>query len=172
MKRSLLVPLFSVVLMIIVMRLQGAALVTAVCPRGIVDLEFAWNNTRFDAITGALNHDDIWTNLVLDFLFIASYRWFLVIACRRMRPRYSTNAAPAFFVIFFVMLTKGAALLDVIENSMLMLRLAGNTGAGLLPVAGTCAAIKFGTIAAVLLFLLYSVLFRRKGEAPNVVPAV
>ena len=73
--------------MIIIMRIQGKALITPVSPLGILDLEFARTAYRLSQLRLFWNAQDLFMNIYLDFAFIISYVWFLSVASMRIMER-------------------------------------------------------------------------------------
>jgi len=143
--------------MIVVMRLQGAPLITPFSNDGIVDLEFAWNENRFKGLMMLWNDQIVRTNLYLDFLFIAAYTWLLGTWCRQQTRRY-TRRLPQLFAMAALL----AGAFDVLENTCLLLRIGGWEQPLLLKAAALAAGTKFLLILGVLVFILFSLVFRRR----------
>jgi hypothetical protein len=156
MKRSILPSLTAFLLVFALMRVQGAPIAARV-PGGILGLEFAWYDITFEFRMLYIEYRVVILNIWLDFLFILAYTWFLLSACKAVAPRFINRAIPRFFARLAVM----AALFDMVENVAMLGRLYHWFGQFAVPLAFICAAIKFAAVALVLLFLLYSLLWRK-----------
>lgn len=116
-------------------RLSSACLYTPLTPRAIVDLELAFDQSE------ALTIKEFWStyscghgfsissngleaatvNIILDFPFIAAYRWFLIVLFTISKNGYA-NLRVAGFAIAMVF-----ASLDVIENLFMLIFLRSNS---------------------------------------------
>lgn len=111
---------------------------------GILDLEFAWTQTRFDSILadwGGVGIEAAQRQILVDFAFIASYAsllWFLSILARRPTLRWLAAAAAA---------------CDVVENLCMLAGVYGVT-TSLAPLASVLATIKFTLLLVLVLWLL------------------
>lgn len=150
MKRNLLVSFLLVVVMIMVMRWQGSALVTPMSPKGIIDLEFARTAARLDILKLFWDLQVVRINIYLDFLFIAAYAWFLCTACLYIGARTGWGK----WSRSFMTVALGAALFDVFENFLMLLIINGRFSTGLLELVFYAALIKFLLVGSVVLFLL------------------
>lgn len=160
MKRNLLISFVSVLVMIFVMRWQGSSLVTPLTQKGIIDLEFAKTPERFDQIRLFLDHQTVVTNIYIDFLFIAAYAAFLVIACRFVRSRTGWEKWSSIFSSFAF----SAAFFDVCENFLMLMVWNGRFDPAAMQFVFYCAIIKFALAALVILFLLVCWPFVLKGK--------
>ena len=147
MKQKLLVSFCCTLVMFLVMRWQGAVLVSPQSPLGIIDFELARTPGRLRELLFFWNLDDVLHHIYLDFLFIAAYGWFLYTACSAT----GNSRAPVFSGMAL-----SAAAFDVLENLLMMLVITGRFSAALLQVIFFCAVLKFLLLALVLLFLLVS----------------
>jgi hypothetical protein len=139
--------------MFAVMRIQGAALVTAATPKGIIDLEFARLLPNFSSMMRQLNETQVVINILLDFLFIPAYWMFLAVAfdkvwlegpATKFQGRNNHYAA----------ITLGAGL-DVVENIFMLICVLGNPTGFLVEATFVLALLKFTAIGlAVLIFVL------------------
>lgn len=152
MKRNLLISFLLVFVMIFIMQWQGTSLVTPVSPKGIIDLEFAKTPERFLQLQLFMDQTKLRINLYLDFLFMASYVWFLVAACRYIKHKTGWTRASGIFSSLAI----SGGLFDVAENFLLILLLEGRFDPSILEVVYYCAAIKFVLAGSVLLYLLFS----------------
>ena len=91
MKRQVLLSFVFLLVMIIVMRWQGKSLVTPMSPYGILDLEFARTGERMQQLRLFWNAKDVFFNVYMDFLFIASYTWFFISACQFIKKFLTGN---------------------------------------------------------------------------------
>ncbi|HEX6333829.1 MAG TPA: hypothetical protein VFZ78_06365 [Flavisolibacter sp.] len=161
MKKNFWISLLSVIVMIMVMRWQGAALVTPQTPRGIIDLEFAGTVDRFRSMRMFIDSNAAMVNLYLDFLFIISYVWFLSSAAK-LAERTGFRLIPSEWPVRIAFL---AGLLDIGENMLLLDALAAGGTRFTLQLTWWLALIKFTAAGIVVLFLLLAaivLLFTRK----------
>ena len=154
MHKRFIIALLAVIFMLIVMRLQGQSLVTPASPLGILDLEFAKTEERLQQLLIFWNAKDIYTNIFLDFLFIATYTWLFLEALKLLQSENN----PTFFRVL-VIITLLAAILDVAEN-LLMLVVIKQAATSTLTVIYWIAIIKFLSAGLVLLIIFYSALYR------------
>ena len=152
MKRRLLISFIAVVLLILLMRWQGSALVTPVSPKGIIDVEFARTEGRWQQLLLFLDLQALRINLYLDLLFIVSYVWFLLTACQYIQSKTAWRRATAVFKT--VALTAGV--LDVLENFMILLVLENRIAPDVLQTVFYIAAAKFALAGVTILYLLFS----------------
>jgi hypothetical protein len=161
MKRSLLSSLIAFLIMLIIMRVQGAPIAARV-PGGILGLEFAWYDLVFEGKLLFIEHRIVILNIWLDFLFILAYTCFLVTACKAVGDRSGKTGAARFFARVVLL----AGVFDVVENVAMLGRLYFWFGPAAPQVACICAALKFLALAFVLLFLLYALLSGRAVRRP------
>lgn len=131
---------------------MGKPLITPVSPKGIIDVEFSRTTERFHQLQLFLDPAKVTTNIYLDFLFIASYTWFLVTACTYIRNRTKWIK----WGNIFIGLAIAAALFDACENFLMLLIFQGKFLPSVLQVVFYCALIKFVLAGLVVLFLLGS----------------
>jgi hypothetical protein len=118
MKRSLLSSLIAFLIMLIIMRVQGAPIAARV-PGGILGLEFAWYDLVFEGKLLFIEHRIVILNIWLDFLFILAYTCFLVTACKAVGDRSGKTGAARFFARVVLL----AGVFDVVENVAMLGRL-------------------------------------------------
>jgi hypothetical protein len=147
MKRNLLISFLSVVIVILVMRWQGSGLITPQSANGILDLEFAKTAERFHQLQLFWNHETVLQNIYLDFLFIISYTWFLITACKAVNNTKSN---------LFSGLAISAGAFDVLENFLMILVWNGRFEASLLQIVYYAAAIKFFLAGIIVGYLILS----------------
>ena len=150
MKKNWLLPLAFLVVMIIIMRYQGLALVTPVSPLGILDLEFARTDKRLQELRMFWNTDHLFTNIYLDFLFIISYVWFLVSVSLRIQKRPGWERAGKWAASFAL----AAGFFDVLENFLMIMIYQERFDSILLQMVFFLAVLKFALILLVLFFIL------------------
>jgi hypothetical protein len=143
MKKKWIFSLVGFVLTTAMMQWQGASLKNVAAPGGILGLEFARNSESLQLLLISWKSNDVWTNILLDFIYIPSYTFFFVASLRLLR---AAN--------FTVVLASLAALFDLAENSLMMLSLAGHYSSISLQATALLAGLKFfclGFCAAVII---------------------
>lgn len=155
-KYFLLLLLLGTCIMIVVMAKTGATLKTPETPRGILDLEFAYNTTKTTTVlnawapnTSADNTSAAKTNTYLDFIFLFFYSLFLFFTCDKI-ARITQNKIGA--------LIAGGALwagiLDVIENAGMLITLSGGGSGKVAFITTLCSFIKWALAAIAVLYVL------------------
>ena len=150
----------------------GATLKTPATPKGILDLEFAYNTTRTAIVINAWQpstHESFGNikaarlNTYLDFIFLFFYSLFLFFACKKI-ARLSNGA----FSKVGTLLAKAALIagfLDVLENTGMLITLSGNGTGTIALFTTTCSVIKWAlalTAAAYCLTGLMVVISKKK----------
>jgi hypothetical protein len=164
-KRLLSVLVFFIA-MLVAMRIQGAALVTSISPRGIIDLEFARTATLFNAMLQRMGRTNVLINIFLDFIFIISYWLFFTVSFNKL----SAGRAAGIFGMQggHYALISIAALLDIIENISMLICLSAGATQFLVYLTYVVALIKFLAVALAILHLLVLLILyfaRRKTTA-------
>lgn len=139
-------------LMIVVMRWQGATLINEHSTKGILDLEFARTAANADRFITFWDPADVRLNIYLDFLFIIAYCWFFIAAIEKIGNRMGvrwTRTVRSFRSAAII-----AGLLDVAENISMLGYLGGVGRDPSLTAAYWFATFKFMTIIVVLLFII------------------
>ncbi len=145
--------------MLIVMAKSGATLRTMATPKGILDLEFAYNGDKAAAVMKAWQNNDktdIVTaakiNTQLDFIFLLFYSAFLYNGCRIILVYF--KGADANIGLLLANGAIAAGLLDILENIGMLFTLHGYTNSAI-PLA-TCSfsIVKWLLALAALLYLL------------------
>jgi hypothetical protein len=147
-KYSLLFLLLGTLVMIVVMTKTGATLKTPATPKGILDLEFAYNTSKADIVTTAWAPTETINNIgaakintLLDFIFLFFYALFLFFTCKKM-ARLSNGA----FSKAGMLLANGAlaaGFLDVLENAGMLYTLSGPASGTVALFTTICSAIKW-----------------------------
>lgn len=130
-------------------------MITPQSPKGIIDLEFAKTPERLLQLQLFWNHETVLKNIYLDFIFILSYAWFLVSACKAVNNNRST---------IFQGIAISAAAFDVLENFLMILVWNGRFAPSVLQLVFYAAAIKFLLAGIVIGYLILSLfgLFKRR----------
>jgi len=158
MKMRLFISLLLTIATALVLRWQGSALVTPVSPYGVIHLEFAWSAENLRQLQLFWPHDDVTTNIYLDFLFLAAYGFFLYTACRWRAAGMKHQKGAPVFTSFSLM----APALDLLENFLMLLVWNARFKPFSLKIIAVAAALKFILVAAVLLFIVFSFFASRK----------
>ena len=144
-KYSLLFLLIGTAIMIVVMTKTGATLKTTATPKGILDLEFAYNTSKVATVTTAWAGENInaaKTNTYLDFIFLIFYSLFLFFTCKKI-----ARCSNGWFSKAGMLLANGALIagfLDVLENVGMLYTLSGNYCSGTVALlTTTCSLIKW-----------------------------
>jgi hypothetical protein len=125
----------------VVMTKTGAPLKTPDTPKGILDLEFAYNTSKAAIVTTAWAGATIGaakTNTYLDFIFLLFYSLFLFFASDKIARIIKSKAG--------TLIANGAlyaGLLDVVENAGMLMTLSGNTSGTTTFLTTACAVIKW-----------------------------
>ena len=146
------------------LRWQGASLFTAESKGGIVDLEMADTPEKLQHLMGIWNKQVAVNNIYIDFLFIPCYALFLAVCCKYMadkivRPSYQK------WMNRLVKLIVVAALLDVVENILMLMSIEGNYTSETLLLTRLIASSKFLFVGLAILYILFGLfisLFSKK----------
>lgn len=158
-KYLLLFFLLGSLVMVYVMAKTGAPLKTAATPHGILDLEFAYNTEKTTTVINAWSVTtpvDIIAaarfNTWLDYIFLFFYSIFLFLAANSISKAFGGGFGRAGKIV-----AKGALLagiLDVLENSGMLLTLSGNGSGGVAFMTSFCSVIKWVLALMALLYVL------------------
>lgn len=163
--KKLLLPFFFIgtVATMLVMMKTGAPLKTTVTPLGILNLEFAYNNAQ---VTGIINawHEPSHPHKILiaiyntcwDFLFLFFYAGFLFLACKKIAGNLKGPASKAGNLIACGAILAG--ILDILENTGMLLSLHGHTSNTIAFLTVFCSVIKWGLAIIALLYVLTGLL--------------
>lgn len=166
MKKQILIAAISCLVVIVLMRIQGAGLITSVTPRGILDLEFANSPARLTTVLAAWEQATVMCNIWIDFLFIPAYVLLLSLSVASVAGRrgkgFLRNAG-----LLLQRAAFAAGVMDVAENLLMLQSIAGNYTPDSLWLTYYCASIKFGIVFCILLYLLISTPLIFKKNKPD-----
>ena len=155
-KYPLLFLLIGTAIMIVVMAKNGASLKTPATPKGILDLEFAYNSAKTTVVINAWapnsSIDNIGAaknNTYYDFIFLFFYALFLFFTCKKIA--HINNS------IIGLLIAKGAlaaGVLDVFENAGMLITLSGKSSDNIAMLTTTIAVIKWALAIAAVIYLL------------------
>jgi hypothetical protein len=158
----LIIAVAGTLLLATMMKDQGAPLVTCNTPQGILNLEFAATPSSANEVLTAWQatpcnngHTLVATavaNTKLDFVFIAFYVLFFYMTSLILSQSLPGTAGKLGLWLRWGSVLAG--LLDVVENLFMFNTLQGNITAMGTSATAICAKIKFGLLAACLLYLL------------------
>ena len=156
MNKRLIVIAISCFSLIVLLRIQGAGLITSKTPRGILDLEFANSPVKlFDTLS-------VWDilmvkqNIWIDFLFIPTYVLLLSLVSSIFSNKWR-NVLLSRVGAIFARAAFVAGLLDIAENLLMLQSVAGNYTPSSLWLTYYCASIKFLIVLCLLLYFLVSI---------------
>lgn len=155
MKKNLSIAALATVIMFFILRWEGAPLMSAISPRGIVDLEFADTPQRFNELMNSCNLSVVRGNIWLDFLFIVSYVLFLSLATEASALKWPEGKI-RFIGFWLARAAYVAGIMDIAENLLMLQSISGNETVHSLHLTSYCAAIKFFIIGILLLYLIIS----------------
>ncbi len=165
MNKKLIIIAISCLCLIVLLRVQGAVLITAKTPSGILDLEFANSPAKlYDAIA-AWESIVVKQNIWIDFLFIPTY----VLLLSLLSSIFSNKWSLIFLSKVGEILARAAfvaGFLDIAENLLMLQSIAGNYTPSSLWLTYYCASIKFSIVFFIILYLLISlpVLFKKNNN--------
>jgi hypothetical protein len=142
-----------------IMQFQGRSLKTASNPIGIVDLELADTVTELKAVLMNWDADIVRLNIWIDFIFILAYTFFFIqsiqLILAKYRPICIQQLGKKLIKLAYV-----AAVLDVIENILMLASIMGHYSAGSVLATASIATLKFLIIAIILIYLVGSLLLK------------
>ncbi len=148
----------------------GATLKTLRTPKGIIDLEFAYNNNKTVVVINAWSSnvliDNIYAakkNTYLDFLFLFFYSTFLFFSCKKVSI---VNNFKRGFIFAYAALFSG--IFDIMENIGMLITLSGKKSETIALLTTSFSLIKWGLVAVSILYLLISLfVILTKGKSNN-----
>jgi hypothetical protein len=156
MKKNITVATFGFIIMLAIMRFQGAGLTTAVSPRSIIDLEFATTVQRVSDLLAHWNITMVKLNIWLDFHFIISYVCFLFVLAEAFALKWPEGHVMQQVGLFLSRVSIVAGMFDVVENLLMLQTINGNFTTLSLQLTFYCAAFKFILIGIVFLYFIIS----------------
>lgn len=157
MTKKLIIAGAATVLIFLVMRWQGAPLITPVSPAGIVSFELADTLNEANAIITAAGKANLQLNIIIDFLFILAYTSFLAFCCQALIKSYRLPDLKK-LTATFMRLSILAGVLDFIENMAMLVTLNGHGSDMSVIVTRWAAIIKFAIAAIVIIYILIAAL--------------
>ena len=143
-------------LLFLVLRIQGASLITETTPLGIIDFEFANTPERLNKVLFGWSNADIKVNIYLEFVFIPFYVLFFSNAVQACADVW-TNPAMSNLGMFLPKVVYLAGGLDLFENKMLLDSFAGSFTDTSLILTSCIAGAKFLLLLLVILYLIMSI---------------
>lgn len=162
----LLLSAIAALVMVIVMRLQGANLVLPNTPSGILALEFANTPEKLAYVLSLWDKPSVKLNIYLDFIFLLAYTWFFVVASAVCSVKWQSLSMQLFGKVS-IRLAFLAAILDIVENILMLQSISGHYNSYSLHLTWYCAAIKFGLVILILTYIIITAinsLFNRKNK--------
>lgn len=145
--------------MVFVMAKTGATLKTPATPQGILNLEFAYNTAQTNNIINTWRSTGQPNNIIAaiyntfyDFLFLFFYAGFLFIACKKIAVNIQGPVARAGNIIARAAILAG--ILDVLENTGMLLTLHGHTTNAVAFLTVFFSVIKWGLVIIAVLYVL------------------
>lgn len=157
-KYKLLLLLTGTAVMIAVMTITGSALKTPATPKGILDLEFAYNKAKTDTVitawapTTAASSGKIEAaklNTKLDFIFLFFYSLFLFYTCKKIAGITNSKIGS--------LIAKGAlwaGFLDIFENAGMLVTLSRNSSDTIALCTTIISIIKWALAITAVIYLL------------------
>lgn len=148
--------------MLFIMASTGSSLKTPATPRGILNLELAYNNSKVNTVLEAwapngLNRTDnikiAIKNTWLDFIFLFFYSLFLFYACKTISESFTgfINSFGKFLAVGAL----NAGLLDILENAGMLITLNGFSTTSISLLTTICSVIKWILALSALVYILF-----------------
>ena len=167
--RRLIILLAGTLLMTAVMTIHGASLKTPGTPKGILNLEFAYNTAQASSVLNAWAATSATNNIIqakmntwLDFIYLFFYSLFFFDACQLLASSFSGSIR-----ITGNLLAKGAliaGMLDILENTGMLLTLNGQLSEYTTLLTFIFSISKWALVIAAIMYvaLMGSLLVKRK----------
>ena len=167
--RRLIILLAGTLLMTAVMTIHGASLKTPGTPKGILNLEFAYNTAQASSVLNAWAATSVTNNIIqakmntwLDFIYLFFYSLFFFDACQLLASSFSGSIR-----ITGNLLAKGAliaGMLDILENTGMLLTLNGQLSEYTTLLTFIFSISKWALVIAAIMYvaLMGSLLVKRK----------
>jgi hypothetical protein len=156
------------VVMIWVMNKSGNPLKTATTPLGILNLELALTKNETSEIVQQWNQQQLipvaQKNTYYDFIFLISYGALFYFLCRQTAKQFRINTFPRKVSYLLAYAAILAGIMDILENSGMLLSLSGHIGNSITLFTFTASLIKWSLVAGCISWLIIAVfiiLFRR-----------
>ena len=155
----------TLIMMVIMMR-TGESLKTPTTPMGILNLEFAYTGETASAVmsawqtaspSGGDNIQSAIKNTWLDFVFLFFYSLFLFYACKTIAETFSGTLES--LGKFLAMGALNAGLLDIAENTGMLLMLHGYTTNSLAMLTTLFAMAKWALALTALVYIIVTLPF-------------
>ncbi|GAB2825600.1 hypothetical protein [Ferruginibacter profundus] len=163
-KYSLLFLLAGTLIMVVVMAKTGATLKTPDTPKGILDLEFAYNAALANDVKTAWilnpptnNIGAASANTWLDFIFLFFYALSLFFTCKKI-ARLSSGAFSKAGILF-AKAALIAGFLDILENAGMLYTLSGPTSGTVALCTTICSVIKWVLALLAALYCLAGLIY-------------
>ncbi len=149
---------------IVFLRWQGASLTKPATPLGILALEFANTPDKLAPVLQSWMGSSVANiNICLDFLFIAAYTNFFLLAIGKASRQWQSGFSKQIrnTLCWLALL---AAVLDIIENLLMLQTLNNQYNNFSLQVTWYCAFMKFSIVLLILIYLLVSIILILLGK--------
>ncbi len=158
----------GVAIMIYIMMKTGVPLKTDTTPKGILDLEFAYNKQLTDKVLTAWSVDGkteaAIQNTFWDFLFLFFYSLFLYKVCKAIRGEFIAGTWKNKAGNYFANAAIWAGVFDIGENLFMLQTLGGNGNDTVALITSICAGVKWALVALVIIYIIAGLLKRRETE--------
>jgi hypothetical protein len=138
------------------MRQQGAPLsVPSNTPIGILNLEFAWNQQKVEAVADAWRGQMLTVarnNIYIDFLFIIAYTTLLTLCCKWLALKHTGKWAAAGDKMARILPAAGT--FDVAENALMLVSLQGVPNNYTAIITTAFAVFKFALVIGAIGYIL------------------
>jgi len=161
-------------IMMYIMASTGRSLNTPATPLGILNLEFAYNSYRANAVieawapidsNGIDNISVAIKNTWLDFIFLFFYSLFLFYACKSIAESFTGFIYK--LGLLFAMGALNAGLLDIAENAGMLITLNGFSTGSMALFTTICSVIKWVLALSALVYVLLAgpfAFYKRMGK--------
>lgn len=168
------------IVMMVIMLITGKDLKTVTTPLGIIDLELATSKSAVQNILTAWdqkvsNGKDLISkariNTLLDFIFLGFYSLFLFSCCKALASKLAQKETWQNILNLFAAMAILSGLLDVVENTGMLLSLSKFSDSFIAPITAIAAYLKWAIVMATLLVIIAAltakILTRKEGTGLN-----
>ena len=169
-KRSTLYFLLcGTLIMTVIMVKTGAPLKTADTPAGIINLEFAHNAAKVNAVVAAWKKASTATvdvvaaakfNTALDFIYLLFYSFFLFASCKQLAVLLTRQKVLAQWLKRFAVAALLTGFFDIIENFGMLHALAGKSTDALAMITTAVSLLKWLLVILVMLLIIAGLLVK------------